>query len=405
MGHNLHLKKINNYKDAERELLNIGVDDVSVPMMAPKMRYWVLKMTDVDVRAANILKQEMLSKGGEVAVAKWSAGFTKPTTDVLLMGSLKHFKLTIKKLKIQPYGLKSIAKEIEEALVNIDQKTKVVWDLNGKDLAIGERTLIMGILNVTPDSFSETGKYNDIDTATEHALMMIDEGVDIIDIGGESTRPYSKQVSLDEELSRVLPVIKNIRKKSDIPISIDTQKSGVATVALNSGADIINDVSAMTSDEAMIGVVADSKAPVVIMHMEGDPATMQDDTTYYDLIPEIIGYLNSRIDTAMEAGIDKEKIAIDPGFGFGKTVEHNLALLRNLEEFNGLGHPIVIGTSRKSTIGEILDQPADERIEGTAATVALSIAGGASIVRVHDVHVMSKVAKMTDAVIREAFSG
>jgi len=405
MGHNLHLKKINNYKDAKRELLKIGVDDVSIPMMAPKMRYWVLKLIDVDVRAANIIKQEMLSKGGEAAVAKWSAGFTRPTTDVLLMGSLKHFKLIIKKLKIQPYGLKGIAKEIEEVLVSIDQETRTIWDLNGKKLTIGGRTLVMAILNVTPDSFSDSGKFNDIDIATDHALKMVGDGADIIDIGGESTRPDSKPVSVDEELSRVIPIILNIRKKSEIPISIDTQKSKVAKEALSSGADIINDVSAMTTDDKMIDIVSESKAPIIIMHMKNDPSTMQNNPTYEDLIPEILGYLNNKMEIAIEAGIEKEKIAIDPGFGFGKTVEHNLTLLRKLEEFKSLGRPIVIGTSRKSTIGKVLDRQVDERVEGTAATIALSIAAGASIIRVHDVAQMFRVAKMADAVVKGVYDG
>ena len=405
MGHNLHFKKINSYGDAKRELLKIGVDDVSVPMMAPKMRYWVLKLSDVDVRAANIIKQEMLSKGGEAAVAKWSAGFTKPATDVLMMGSLKHFKLTLKKLKIQPYGLKAIAEEIENALIGIEGNSSVTWKLGGKDLVIGERTLIMGILNVTPDSFSETGKLIDEDQAIDNASLMIDDGADIIDIGGESTRPDSSPISMEDEISRVIPVIRGIRERSDIPISIDTQKSGVAIAALENGADIINDISAMTADDAMIKVVADSRAPVVLMHMKGDPATMQQNPAYDDLIPEIIAYLSDRVDDALNAGIEKDKIAIDPGFGFGKNIEHNLTLLRYLEEFKSLGYPIVIGTSRKSTIGKILGLPVDERIEGTAATVALSIASGAGIVRVHDVREMARVAKMADAVIRETDNG
>lgn len=267
-------------------------------------------------------------------------------------------------------------------------------------LDLGSRTHVMGILNVTPDSFSDGGRYLDPVRAVEHAKEMAAQGADIIDIGGESTRPGADPLSEDEEGRRVIPVIERLRVEIDTPISIDTYKSRVAEKALKAGADIINDISGLRFSADMARVAADHGACLVIMHIKGTPRDMQQNPTYRDVVSEVMDYLEEGIEIAVKAGVDPERIVIDPGIGFGKTLEHNLAILRRLNEFRILGRPILIGTSRKRFIGAVLEQTEPEqRIEGTAATIALGIERGARIVRVHDVAYMARVARMTDALV------
>ncbi|MEW6410728.1 MAG: dihydropteroate synthase [Nitrospirota bacterium] len=258
----------------------------------------------------------------------------------------------------------------------------------------------MGVLNVTPDSFSDGGLYIDPSRAVERALEMEEEGADLIDIGGESSRPGSDPVSEEEEIKRVVPVIEKLSHRLKIPISVDTSKSRVAKIAVKAGASIINDISGLRLDPEMVHVVADSGIPVVIMHMKGTPKDMQVNPTYNNVVSEVIEFLKERIKVAIDEGVSKDKIIIDPGIGFGKTVEHNIVILRRLDEFKVLGRPILIGTSRKSFIGKILDLEVNERIEGTAATVAVAILKGAALIRAHDVKEMVRVARMTDAIIR-----
>lgn len=271
-------------------------------------------------------------------------------------------------------------------------------NIGGRTFIWGERTYIMGILNVTPDSFSNDGVGGDIDAAVRQAVRFQQDGADIIDIGGESTRPpsiYGKSnpVSADEEISRVLPVIETLAKETDLPLSIDTYKAAVAKAAVEAGASMINDIWAFQRDPDMSAVASDAGAAVVLMHN-------QNGTEYDDVVPDVISTLRRRVDTAVDAGVDGNRIVIDPGMGFGKTAKHNLEILRRLDEIAALGLPLLVGMSRKSTIGYVLDLPVDQRMEGTAAAVALSIAGGADIVRVHDVKEMARVARMTDAVMR-----
>ncbi len=261
------------------------------------------------------------------------------------------------------------------------------------------RTLVMGILNVTPDSFSDGGQHASVETALAHARRLLDEGADIIDVGGESTRPGADPVAAEEELRRVIPVIEGIRRFSQVPISVDTTKAVVARAAVQAGAQVINDVSGLAADPEIATVAASTGAYVVIMHTLGPPKTMQLQIRYSDVVADIITFLRRQIEVAVAAGIPRERIIIDPGIGFGKTVGHNLEILRRLREFLVLEQPILMGTSRKSFIGRVLDLPVDQRLEGTAATVALSIANGAAIVRVHDVLPMVRVARMTDAVL------
>lgn len=261
------------------------------------------------------------------------------------------------------------------------------------------KTYIMGVINVTPDSFFDGGKYFSTEKAVAHGLSLIEKGADILDIGGESTRPGALPVSTDEELKRVIPVIEEISKRAKIPISIDTYKAKVAEEAINAGASIINDISGLNFDPQMPSVAAKYKTPVIIMHIKGTPQDMQKNPHYDALIPEIIEYLRAAIIKAKETGVEEDKIIIDPGIGFGKLPEHNLEIIKNLKEFNLLNKPILIGVSRKSFIGKILnDAPPEHRLEGTAAAVAVSIINGANIVRVHDVDYMYKVVKVVDAI-------
>ena len=248
-----------------------------------------------------------------------------------------------------------------------------------------KQSLIMGILNVTPDSFSDGGQYFEKNTAIEHALEMVENGADIIDIGGESTRPFSDPVSLDEEISRVIPVIEGVRKNSDVCISIDTTKSIVASKALDFGASIINDVSAMEFDPLMADVAIEFDCPIIIMHMKGTPKNMQDNPKYESLISDIKDYLIERIDFAVSKGVHHKKIIIDPGIGFGKTIENNFEIINNLNHFVQLNFPVLLGASRKSFIGISLNLPEKDRLEGSLAANVIGLQQGAKIFRVHDV--------------------
>ena len=265
----------------------------------------------------------------------------------------------------------------------------------------GGRVLVMGALNVTPDSFSDGGAFLDPDAAADRALAMEREGADIIDIGGESSRPGAEPVPLEEELRRVLPVLERLRGRLRIPISIDTTKAEVAEAALQAGAEIVNDISALRFDPRMGEVVAKSGAGLVLMHMRGTPKTMQQDPTYADVVAEVRDFLAQRVEHAVSLGIDRELIAIDPGIGFGKTVEHNLELLRRLPELCELGHPVLVGPSRKSFIGAVLDLPVEERLEGTLAACAVAVVRGADIVRVHDVRAVRRAVDLAVRLRRE----
>ena len=268
------------------------------------------------------------------------------------------------------------------------------WCLNPK-----RETLVMGIVNVTPDSFSDGGKFFSPEVAISHASKLITQGADIIDIGGESTRPGAEQVSESEELKRVIPVVEKIRTDNPtILISIDTTKASVAKHAVEAGADIINDVSGLSFDNNMIDIVESFNIPVVIMHMKGNPQNMQLNPEYKDIVNEILDFFKMKIKIAIQSGINRSMIILDPGIGFGKTVEHNFELLSRLNEFNVLELPIMIGPSRKSFIGITLDLPPEDRVEGTAAAVSAGVMNGASIVRVHDVKSMKRVVRIIEKV-------
>jgi dihydropteroate synthase len=272
------------------------------------------------------------------------------------------------------------------------------WKIGETNWTLSKKTLIMGVLNVTPDSFSDGQKYLDKDVALEKAYEMEEDGADIIDVGGESTRPGSKQVEVEEEFKRTIPVIKSLRKKLSVPISIDTTKAIVAEAALDSGAEIINDISAMRFDQGMVKVASKHKASVIIMHMRGTPETMQKNTTYVNILSEIYQFLSERISFLLKQGIEQKRIAVDPGIGFGKGVEDNLSIVKEIGFLKSLCRPIVLGPSRKSFIGHVLGLDVMDRLEGTAAAVTAGVLGGAHILRVHDVKEMKRVAHMADAI-------
>ena len=264
----------------------------------------------------------------------------------------------------------------------------------------GEETGIMGIINVTPDSFSDGGKYANVEATVMRAKQMVADGADIIDIGGESSRPGAEPITANEECRRVIPVVQALAEQSQIPISVDTYKAKVAHEALSAGACVINDITALHGDPNMCQIVADAQAGVILMHMQGVPATMQKAPTYQNVVTEVHAWLTEVASQAVDRGIDSSRIMIDPGIGFGKTFDHNLAILRHLMQFRGIGYPMLVGVSRKKFIGRILDLPVHQREEGTAATVAWSIINGANVVRVHDVAKMKQVAQVIDTICR-----
>ena len=276
---------------------------------------------------------------------------------------------------------------------------------SGYTLELSRRTHVMGVINVTPDSFSDGGQFFEKERAIEQALQLAGDGADLIDIGGESTRPYSKGISADEEMSRVIPVVAALKKELRIPISIDTLKARVAKEALHCGASLVNDISALRSDPEMASVVAEAGVPVILMHMKGTPADMQAHPTYDDVTAEIIFFLREAMNRAVSNGIPRERIILDPGIGFGKSFDHNLELLKELGRFQCLEAPILVGSSRKAFIGRILDKKVHERDTGTMATVAAAVMNGAHIVRVHNVKQAVETVRVIDAIKRGKIEG
>ncbi len=392
----------------------IKVDAYGIEIMYPKAIEYVIKINSLPSIQANILKQQMLSLGGDVAVAKDALTGKAKKTDCLVMGSLSEYNRLNEKLNKQPFGLNKIASELSRIITNY-QKNNFVLDLGRFKMNVDQsRTFICGILNLTPDSFSgdglcgkwqmapclpagRNGKWQ-IDRIAEYTEKMVNDGADIIDIGAESTRPDAKPVSLKEELSRTIPAIKALLKRIKVPVSIDTYKPEVARQALDNGAVMVNDITGLRNTE-MVRVVSKYKAGVVIMHMKGNPRTMQKNPQYASLIDEIIAYLDKAINRALERGINRNKIIIDPGLGFGKTPEHNLEILKNLGEFKILGQPILVGPSRKSFIGKILNTGPQARLSGTISSCVLAVSQGANFVRVHDVKEVKQALKVAGAIL------
>lgn len=391
--YNTHMIKINNREQLIEEMRKLGADEPGIRLMAPKAETILIKIQNLSLKAANLIKQEMLSKGGDAVLHKDVSMLTKETSDVLLIGTRRQYWEIIRKLKVQPFGLKQVGREIESVLYSEDVSNRErTLHSKGIDLTIGRHTLVMGILNVTPDSFSDGGKYNQLAIALEHAKKMIADGADIIDVGGESTRPGHQEISVEEELERVIPVIRALAKEIKVPISVDTYKAEVAQQAIEAGAHIINDVWGFKKDPNMAKVVAEYQVPVILMH---NRMNME----YDSLMDDIIADLRESIQIAITAGVKADQIILDPGIGFAKTYQDNLQVMNRLDEIVALGYPVLLGTSRKSIIGNTLHLPVDERLEGTAATVAMGIVKGCKIMRVHDVKEMKRICKMMDAMI------
>ncbi len=409
-----------------KEMEAVGADPRGIAIMAPKGSFHLFKLEGLTFAAASILKQEMLSKGGEAVLSGDIYFGGERTTDVLLMATERTLREVLKVLRMQPLtSLRQLAEELAAALRHHAGPEYPCCRIGGREFRWGERTYVMGIVNVTPDSFSGDGVYATMETegvahpseraqaATERAvaqaISFLEEGVDIIDVGGESTRPGSAPIDAQTELSRVIPVVRRLREATDAPISIDTYKASVAAEALDAGADLVNDVWALQMDPELAPLVAERGVPVILMHNRSKPknAAQQErlggryvGIRYHDLMADIIRELRQRVEHAVQAGIPRSRIIIDPGMGFGKTVEQNLHLLNHVDELRVLGLPILAGPSRKSFIGYTLDLPPQERQEGTAAAVALCIARGVNMVRVHDARAMLRVARMSDAIIR-----
>lgn len=379
------------------EMERIGVDPAGAVIMSPKHFHYNLKIEGLTPVQANILKQDMLSIGGEAAVARGAASCSVERTDAIVSGTRKQLTELFEKLKYQSLGLPDVAASMKEALERSRQRSYILKGRK-KSFDVGPATVIMGILNVTPDSFSDGGDFLDHGKAVLRGLEMAAEGADWIDVGGESTRPGAEPVSAEEEKRRVLPVVEALSKQG-LTVSIDTTKASVAKAAIDAGAAIINDVSAMSMDEGMADTAAKAGAPVVLMHMRGTPRTMQSDTVYKDLMGEVFGWLKARIEYAVSKGIEAESIIIDPGLGFGKSYEGNLELLSRLRELKSLGRPILAGASRKSFIGKAMGgAEVGERLIGSVAASAAAIMNGASILRVHDVKEAKEAARLIDAI-------
>jgi dihydropteroate synthase len=381
---------------AERELRRMGVDPGGIHRLLPKMACHCIQIPRLQCRQANILKQEMLALGGDAAVARGSVACSIEASDAILMGTEKQLRQLCTRLARQPFGLPSLGEELSTLLERIATPA-FFWRTSRRELPL-TRPLIMGILNITPDSFSDGARYLDRSRAVERAEQMVAEGADIIDIGGESTRPGSRAIPAQEEIGRVVPVIAALAKRSSIPISVDSWKGEVARQAMDAGAEIINDISGLSFDPSLAQVAATSKAGLVLMHTRGTPDGMQRDTEYGDLLAEVMQGLRHSAETALSAGVERERICLDPGIGFAKSAQGNLELLRRLREFRGLGLPLLVGTSRKSFIGAAIGREVHDRLFGTAATVALAVSHGASILRVHDVAAMRDVADMARAI-------
>ena len=399
----MRIIQIDQPQELKQIMQEIKVDPYGIKIMAPKAIMHLVHINSISNITANILKQEMLSLGGDAALARDALTGRTKRTDCLLIGNLSQFQRLNSKLQKQPFGLNRLAEELSHTLKNYE-KDDFTLDLDSYKLDLKKRTFIMGVVNLTPDSFSGDGLYKSQKSKAksqkyivEYVEQLVEDGADIIDVGGESSRPGAKPVSIEEELRRTIPVIKVLVKKVKVPVSVDTYKPEVAEEALDNGAVIANDITALKNPK-MAKIVSKYKAGVVLMHMKGRPRTMQKNPAYSSLIDEIIQYLDKAIDRATEAGINKNKIIVDPGIGFGKTLKHNLEILKRLKEFKVLGQPILVGPSRKSFIGKILDVGPLMRLFGTVSSCVLAAKFGANIVRVHDVKEVKQALKVLDSI-------
>ena len=385
--------KIENLEDAKKIIINSNCDECVYDKFSKKIISEPFIVENIDNRAANILKQEAISCGADVSVSKEVSLFKKGKSTVVICANKNQIEKISLKIKEQPFGLKDLSKKIIE--INSTQLKQIVCST--KKISLKNKPLVMGIINLSPDSFFKNG-IEDETLACEVAKEMQDYGADIIDVGAESTRPGSKPIAVREEVKKIKTFLKIFRKKSSIPVSIDTYKSEVAEVALGEGADIINDIYALRYSKNMAKVISKNKAAVVLMHMRKTPLTMQKDIKYNNVISEIFNFLDKQIEFALENGIKKDSIIVDPGIGFGKTVENNSLVIKRLFEFKSLNVPLLVGLSNKSFLAKIIDDvDLDERLIATIVANIVSVLNGADILRVHNVKEIKKSLKIIKA--------
>jgi dihydropteroate synthase len=394
-GH--HIVVLQNKEEVKLCLEKLGTDKGAHPYLIPKALFRCVLLKNINAPAANIMKQEMLAAGGDAAVNRQTI-LGQGNTDVLLMGTLKHYGRFIEKIKRQPFGLKKIAADLETILGSDNIASSQLLMAHGKSLPLGERTLVMGILNVTPDSFSDGGRYFDTQRAVEHGLEMVEQGADIIDVGGASSRLGAEIAPEDEELRRVLPVVEKLVQQG-VLVSVDTFRARVAKETLAAGAHLINDIGRLQMDPDLLPVLAEHQAGVVLMH---NRLQMNRGQPYVDLISDIIDELSQSVKQALAAGLPRECIMIDPGIGlFGKDAAQNRYIIKHLQEFRSLGLPVLLGASRKNFIGLTLGLEVDQRLEGSLAVAVAGALNGADMVRVHDVLPTVRAVRMADAIRME----
>lgn len=387
-------------EDIRIEFERLKVTPHGIDIMLPKTRHYLVKIKGVMCVEANILKQEMLALGGDAALPRDTITGNKRLTDCVLIGTKTQLSKLEEKLAAQPFGLREIGPGIGRYIRGYDTPA-LTLACGRTELDLSHKTHVMGIVNCTPDSlsgdgFGQSGK-PDPDAVAAYAQTIAEQGASIIDIGGESSRPGSMPVTAKEEIARVIPAIRAISKKTSFPISIDTYKPEVAKAALDNGATVINDICGLQNAK-MARIASSYRAAVVIMHMRGRPRSMQKKPVYKDLLADINYFFRQRIETAVGLGISPDRIVLDPGIGFGKTVQHNLEILKRLSEFTVHGKPLLIGASRKNFIGVITGAPVREREEGTLASCVVAANNGASIVRVHNVQAAVRALSITDAI-------
>lgn len=388
----IRILDLHNSREVENFFRKLHVDETGIKIMLPKTSHHLIYIDSLNVPAANILKQELLSLGGDVVLHKGACNFSVQETPCVLIGTKAHYHRLAKKLSAQPFGLKKLAVELKQ----IFEKFEVVPPsicIGGTMFHFSKSPFIMGIINVTPDSFSGDGIYQNVDEALRKAEQLIEQGAHILDIGGESTRPGAQSIPLDEEKSRVIPVVKAVAKSFRIPVSIDTSKARIAEEALHCGAHLVNDVTGLTGDPKMASVIKKTKAPAVIMHHRFPSKKTQ------DVIGEVCRFFKDRIDALQSQGISSSGLILDPGIGFGKTAEQNLLILKQAEEFKVFGKPLLLGTSRKSFIGKVLKNEAHERLIGTLASLVFGQLKGFHFFRVHDVSEARQALLLSQAIL------
>lgn len=396
-GRKIRCLALDSPQDLFAELARVGVDEAAWDIFREKSRVLAIKVADLSVAGANILKQTALKIGADCAVDKRVISGKVRKSPAIIFATPRQIKELCQRLQSQPECAVRIAKELQAFLERYEQPTPSL-KIGQEVFEFGKRTYLMGVLNVTPDSFYDGGRFFTPEQAVAQGLKLAEEGADIIDIGAESTRPGSQPVPPEEQLRRLLPVLRLLAKRVKMPISIDTTNARVARAALDAGASLVNDISGLTFDPEMARTVARAGVPVIVMHIKGRPRTMQRNPVYKDLMGEIVSRLRRSLAIGTKAGIEPGWMLVDPGIGFGKTRQHNLEILRRLKELRTLGAPIVVGPSRKSFIGMVLNLPPAERLEGTIAACVLAAENGADILRVHDVLPVKRALAIREAI-------